>query len=366
MSSAVEIREAGLEDYPAIVAMLAHNGMTTKGREEWEHLWVNNPVYQKLSGWAIGWVAENPEREIVGYIGNIPLSFEFKGREMIASCGHSLTMNTSHRGYAGFLLRRFLNYKTPELITATTANTYTFKTLDALRIPRVPAGDWGQAAFWITNHRGFLASVLSKRGWPKQLSYPGSAVLWLKDKFTKRDSWVGRNHLEVQTCSSFDERFDRFWDELKHTYPQRLLPTRSREVLQWHFKYPLEQGRAWIVTLGDDSRLRAYAIFRRRDVPEHQLQRVQLVDFQALNNDPQILVTMLAWGLTLCRKEGIHMLEAFGFRPEKQAIIDGLAPYRRQLPSWWYFYKPGNRSLGIELQDATVWDPSHFDGDTSL
>ena len=368
MSAVVNFREASLEDYAAIAAVLTRNGLYIKSREEWEHLWVGNPVYQKASDWTIGWVAENADREIVGYIGNIPLSAEFKGREIISACVTSLVMDSRHRGrgYAGFLIRRILHYRTAELVIVSTANAVSANLLKSLGMHRVPAGDWGHAAFWITNYRGFVASVLSKRGWPKLLSYPGAAGLALRDRLKRDDSWMRRNRQELQVCSSFDQRFDRFWEELKRAYPERLLPTRSREALQWHYKYVLAQGRAWIVTVGDGSRLMAYAVFRRRDVPEHALKRIQLVDFQVLNGDMQILVAMLAWAVAKCQKDGIHVLEAFGFRPDKQAIIDNLAPHRRQLPSWWYYYNPVNKDLAPELRDPAVWDPSHFDGDASL
>jgi len=75
---------------------------------------------------------------------------------------------------------------------------------------------------------------------------------------------------------------------------------------------------------------------------------------------------MLAWALRRCQEEGMHMLEAYGFRPDKQSVIDGLAPYRRRLPSWFYFYKTWDKKLGEELKDPQVWDPSHYDGDSSL
>lgn len=122
------------------------------------------------------------------------------------------------------------------------------------------------------------------------------------------------------------------------------------------------------MAIGDDSRMLAYAIFCQRDSPDSalKLKRIQLVDFQVLDGNMQLLVGILAWGLAKCQEEDVHMLEAFGFRPEKQAVIDSLAPYRRKLPSWWYFYKPTNKALGAELQDPAAWDPSHFDGDTSL
>lgn len=366
ISSAAKIREASLEDYAGIAAVQARNGVNPKSREEWEHLWVNNPAYKTRANWTIGWVAENADREIVGYIGNIPLSFEFKGRTMVAASIHAMVTDVGHWDSAGFLLRPLLNYKVPELIVTTTADAKTIKLNDAFRLARVPTGDWSQSAFWITNYQGFLASALKNKGWHQALSYPAAAALGLRDRLSRTDSWMRRSRREIEPCSSFDERFDRFWDELRRTYPERLLAMRSREVLQWHFKYALAQRRAWIVTAGDGSRVIAYAIFCRQDDPEHALTKVRLVDFQGLSSDMEVLAAMLGWGLTQCQKEGIHMLEASGFCPEKQNVMDWRAPRRRQFPGWCYFYKSVDVALEPELRNPAAWDPSHFDGDATL
>ena len=60
------------------------------------------------------------------------------------------------------------------------------------------------------------------------------------------------------------------------------------------------------------------------------------------------------------------MLEAMGFAPEKQRVIDSLLPHRRALSSWRYFYKTANPELAEILKRPEVWDPSCFDGDASL
>jgi hypothetical protein len=173
---------------------------------------------------------------------------------------------------------------------------------------------------------------------------------------------------EVRLCSDFDQRFDVFWQELQQAYPNRLLATRSREVLDWHFKYALAGNRVWIWTLNEaaSSRILAYAIFCRGDNPQIHLKRMCLTDFQSLNGDHEVLVPMLSSALRKCKEEGIHMLEAFGFRPDKQCVIDRTAPYRRRLRAWAYFYRTANPELRDQLQQVDVWDPSQFDGDASL
>lgn len=366
MARASTVREAAFDDYSQIAAVLLRNGLQPKSREAWEYLWRGNPAYQNLSNWPIGWVAENKKQEIVGYLGNIPLRYHFGGRELLAATGYGICADLPYRGDAGFMVKRYLRQKTLDFLVVSSANASSAKFNEAFRRPRVPAGDWSRSSFWITNYHGFVASAFKRHKWPGLLSYPASAALSLRDRLTRAQSWMRQKGCHVSTCFSFDERFDTFWEDLKQFHPNRLLNYRKRADLQWHFKYALAEKNLWVATIGDDSRLLAYGIFSRQDNPVIGLKRVGLVDFQALNNDTKLLVPLLSWALRRCQKEGIHMVEAMGFRPDKQVVIDSLFPRRRQLPSWSYFYQAFDKTLEQELHDPAVWDPSQYDGDSSL
>lgn len=360
-----QIRLAALADYAEITAMCARNGLGIKPREEWEHLWTGNPVYQKFPGWPIGWVVENAAGGIVGFLGNIPVSYAFQGRPIIGASIYSFALDSSHRGQGLLLLERLLEWgRSVDYLLGTTANLSSSKLLEKNRIPRVPVGDWENSSFWITNYTGFLSCALNRKGWPKLLAYPAAAALKMRDVLKPHAR--RERSCELKVCSGFDDRFDVFWAELQRTHPERFLTTRSREMLQWHFQYSLQQEKTWIVTREENSRVLAYAVFCRCDNAEVGLKRVRLVDFQVLDEDFRTLVPMLDWGIQRCREEGIHMLESFGFRPGKQRVMDGLAPYRRRLGSWPYFYAAQNEALQKGLRDPAVWDPSLFDGDASL
>jgi 3-oxoacyl-(acyl-carrier-protein) synthase/acyl carrier protein len=363
---AIEIREAALPDYAQIAALSARNGLHTKIRDEWEHLWINNPVYKRFPHWPVGWVVQNGE-DIVGFLGNIPVSYSFRGREVIGASLHSFSLDSSYRSHGPLLLQRMLECDSAvEYLVGTTANASSSKLLARSKIPRVPVGDWENSAFWITNYPGFVACALAKKGWPKLLTHLGAAALKIADRCFRPRSLMMRQSSELNVRSSFDERFDVFWDELQRAHPNRFLATRSREVLQWHFQHSLTREKAWIVTWEEKSRLLAYAVFCRCDNPEIGLTRIRLVDFQVLDQGFNALVPMLAWGVGKCREEGVHILESFGFHPEKQRVIGRLAPHRRRLGSWSYFYSARNNLLRQNLQDPAVWDPSLFDGDASL
>src|SRR5215212_11651757 len=78
------IRNAVFEDYGRIAALQARNGLAVKSYEDWRALWGANPIYKQKGGdWPIGWVLETTRGEIVGSISNIPLAYQFQGRELL-------------------------------------------------------------------------------------------------------------------------------------------------------------------------------------------------------------------------------------------------------------------------------------------
>src|SRR5258708_529233 len=74
------LRLALFDDYDQISALEAANGLAIKSREEWLHLWRENPAYLQLPGWPIGWVLEDEDGRIVGVLENVPCLSPFCGR----------------------------------------------------------------------------------------------------------------------------------------------------------------------------------------------------------------------------------------------------------------------------------------------
>jgi len=371
VAGGVKFRDACFDDYEQIAAVQQRNHLETKPFHEWEHLWSGNPEREKNPSKPIGFVVEASGGKVVGYTGLIPLSYHFQGRDFAAATGWGMSVDAPYRGHTLALIRRVVSPQAAEFLVDASAKPSVARILDRFLVHRgvggrIPAGNWNTAAFWITNYRGFLKSALRARGLPSALSEPAACAMWMRDNWKGTAAWIRAGDERVQQGPDFDERFDQLWDELKLAYPNRWLATRSRKVLQWHFRFALAANRLWILTIGDNSRILAYALFRRQDNPQFGLTRVRLIDFQAVNGDHSQLVPMLAWALRRCREEGIHMLEAYGFRPDKQHIIDALAPHRRALPAWGFFYAAFEQGLKRQLQIPDVWDPSHFDGDESL
>ncbi len=361
------LREASFKDYDRIARLEFRYGFRAKSYEAWSHLWLGNPLYREVrAGWSIGWVLEDDSNQIVASIGNIPLLYEFEGRRILATSGRGWVAEPAYRSASLLLLDYVINQRHVDLYLDNTVNVASTAPLSFFQCPRVPVGVWSESAFWITHYQGFLEAFLTLKNSPlaKPLSYPLSAAVFLKERLTNRA--FPADDVEVKACPAFDDRFDDFWVDLKSASPHLLLAVRTREVLEWHYKYSLLNNWLWIATIVDGPRLVAYAIFDRIDRPRLGLKQVRLVDFQSLDGGTALLSPLLAWALRKCKDEGIHMLENVGRWLEKGELLDKIAPYRRRLPIWTYVYRANDPGLAESLRDRRAWAPTLFDGDASL
>jgi hypothetical protein len=362
-----KLREASYGDYEQIAALESRHGLAIESPERLRHIWLSNPEYQNLQRrWTIGWVIEDEKGQIVASLRNIPLSYELAGKRILAVSGRGWVADLSYRSKALSLLDRLINQPNVDLYLNNSVSPESVNAVSVFDCSRVPVGLWNESAYWITNHQGFVKRILARKihGLAKLLSYPFSAAAFLRDRLTTRGLSAG--DVEVKSAVAFDDRFDDFWTDLKRMNPRVLLAVRTREVLEWRFKYAVLESRLWIATVVDQTRLVAYAIFDRQDVSAFGLTRMRLVDFQSLDGSTVLLEPLLCWALRRCQREGIHMLEIVGRWLEKGEFIETVAPHRRKLESWRFVYRANNPSLATALRDPHLWAPSLFDGDAAL
>lgn len=231
VTEALRFRRATFEDHAQITALESRYALETESYEQFVHLWANNPVFQEFPNWPIGWVLENEDNRVVGYIGNVPLLYEFGDQRLVVSSSRALVVDTSYRSYSLPLLSHFFKQKGVDLFLDTTVNAEAGKAHEIFRALRVPSGNWDQSVFWITDYQGFSASLLVRkevRG-IKSLRYPVSAGLFLRDALAGRVLKTRRNGFESGFCDKFDDRFEDFWQQLRKSAPRRLLANRSQK-----------------------------------------------------------------------------------------------------------------------------------------
>ena len=375
------LREVRFEDYPQVAALVSRFDLHIESYPGWTHLWTDNPAYREIEEkFPIGWVLENSEGAISGYLGNIPLNYELEGKRLLAATTRAWVVDTPLRTYSPLLLGTYFQQPDVDLFLSTTVNSQSAPAFSIFQGIPVPMGDWDRTLFWITHYRGFMESFLRNQAFTessfrkrfatmaKSLSYPLSAGIFLRDQLKGKSLHVRGSAATVNSCPTFDDRFDAFWAALRIEKYNLLIAVRSREVLQWHFKFALLQNNAWIFTVEGNSGLAAYSVFQRYDYQSIGLTRVRMIDFQCLQQEraPDFLALMVQSAMDRCRQESIHMLELIGLPPALEKKLESASPHRRSLPNWLYFYKASNPSLAERLKNAAVWDPSLFDGDSSL
>jgi hypothetical protein len=364
------LRPARFADYPQISALEARYGLESKTEEEWTHLWRCNTLYQELKAdFDIGWVVEDTSREIVASLSSIPLAYEIGGKRVIAISGRGQVAHPNHRGASLMLLNKLIHQPGADLYLNNTMNSTALASFKQFECPRVPSGVWDRVAFWITEPRGFCRRVLQseKRALARLLGPPLAVSMAGVNRFLDWTCWERpKIEHEIRTPDNFDEGFDEFWETLRLRKPNVLLAVRSRAVLQWHFHALKARHRLWIATISEGARLGAYAAFERCDNQRLGITRMRLVDFQSLHNDPSVFLSLLGWALRECRRRGIHLLEITGAGLGRREVVERIAPYRRKLSNWTYFYKALDAALAERLQNPQAWEPSLYDGDATL
>jgi len=367
----LKLREVRFEDHAQVAALASKFDLYAESYPAWTHLWTNNPAYRAIKEkFPMGWVLENDEGAICGYLGNIPLNYELEGDNLLAATTRAWVVDRPYRTYSPLLLGTYFQQPNVDLFLSTTVNSQSAPVYSIFQGIRVPVGAWDRTLFWITNYQGFVESFLRKKGgvMAKPLSYPLSIGVFLRDQFGPRRFQGSGASVALLPSASFDERFEAFWAALRKKKHHLLLAVRSREVLEWHFKIALQQNAAWIYTVEGKSGLVAYSVFLRHDYPQIGLTRMRLADFQCLEEErtTDLLLAMLQAAMDRCRRESIHMFEVVGLPQKLERVLESSSPHRRQLSNWLYCYKTNHAPLAERLKDAAIWDPSLFDGDSSL
>jgi len=363
------VRETSFSDYEQIAAVEARNGLTPRSWVDWTALWKGNPTFEALAGqWPIGWVLETPGGEIVGSIGNIPLSYSFQGRHYHAATSCGWAVDTGYRGFSLILFDRFVKQKGVQLLICTTVGVTSETCYKLYGFSKALSGEWDHAAYWITGRRGFAKSALQAMAVPAAaaLSYPVSAALFARDLFHRMGSAPHDKVLDTAFVRDFDDRFDAFWTELKRRHRHMNLADRGKKDLTWHYGSSICRKGIWIITACRESNLLAYAVLLQQDNTALGLSRIRLVDFQCLSEHELALRSILSCALKRCMRDGVHTFEITGRWQERPEFGRVIAPYQRALTAWTQYYKAADPDLGQALKDPAVWVPSQYEGDASL
>jgi hypothetical protein len=373
----VRVREATFDDAVAVREVGMRNGLSggpepggdgAHARASFAERWTEFPDRDRFAGIPIGWVLEDGEGRCVGTLTNYHGTYRLGDATLTAAIAGGWAVDPAFRGPPALMLMgRHLGQRGVDLLIDSTASREAGAVLEAMKARRVPHPAYDEQCYWVADHRSFARSALRRMRVPALPLLPEALAAGLAARDALRvPARLTRGGTGVETCDGFDPRFDRFWEALCRRRPGRLLAVRSSAMLAWHFRPHLATRKIAVLAEPGHHGLAGYAVLVFEDGPRADPPRAQLADLQVLEDDRAVVDRLLAAAFASTRERGLPMLQAIGFEPFKRAAILGLAPYRRKLTSWLYYYKAVRQDLAAPLEAEAAWDPSPYDGDATL
>ncbi|MFZ0320711.1 MAG: hypothetical protein WAL56_16420 [Candidatus Sulfotelmatobacter sp.] len=365
-----KIREARFSDFAAVARLKQRGGLNPDSYENWQRLWQRNPALlcHEVER-PIGWVLE-ADGALVGYLGNISLSYRYGDKTLSAVTAHGLVVDPPYRAMGLTLVAAYFRQKSVDLFISTTAIEAVGKIALAFKSSPLPQPDYDTALFWVLRPYGFARALMNKLKAGPALSQIGSMLTSLAvgaDKIRRRWPSHISSSLTISEIGLHEigGEFQTFWTE-KQKESCRLLADRSPAALRWHFEIPGDRGSANVLCCYKGSDLVGYTVVRNDTNTENGLRTSIIADLVAKDDDSDVVQTLLGAAYQRAKKTGSHTFEVLGFPSSIRQVATAWNPYRRKYPACPFFYKAANPELHKTLSDATVWYPSPYDGDATL
>jgi hypothetical protein len=366
----VSVREAEFTDFEEVYAMNRRLGQGADSTDNWLRLWRDNPAVQTgKAARRIGWVLMDT-RKIVGFLGSIPLLYEFQGRTLIAAATCRFAVEQAYRGLSHLLVNSFFRQKDVDLFLNTTATVGAGKMMTALRASPVPQRDYGRVLFWVLRPTQFAETVLrrasSSRVLSAVMSAPGGLFIRSEAALRRRRPTLSMPGYDVRESGleSVGPEFSRFWEDRAREAPY-LFAHRTPEILRWHFNPPGSRKTTKVLSCSNGARLLGYAI-ARHDPPHAGFRRSLIADLMVESEDRALIMSLISAAHESSARAGSHVLEVLGFPQIIRDVCLQGHPYWRDYPACPYFYKVRKPELQEQLKAEEAWYACPYDGDATI
>jgi hypothetical protein len=369
-TEAVTVREARLSDFEEVYLMNRRLGQGADSAGNWVRLWRDNPAVQ--SGAAVlrvGWVLLDGQT-IAGFLGNIPLLYQFRGRTLVAAATCRFVIEPGYRRFSHLLVNSFFRQRDVDLFLNTTATVAAGKMMTALRASPVPQRDYGKVYFWVLQPTQFAQAVLRRAGCSQTLSRvvgAGGGLAIRADSSVRRRGPTSPSAgyvVRESGLESLGPEFSRFWEEQARE-ASYLFAHRTPETLRWHFDAPGTRKTTTVLSCSEGTRLLGYAIVRH-DQPQEGFRRSLVADLMVESENQDPILSLISAAHDSARRAGSHILELLGFPQNIRDVCLQAKPYTRDYPACPYFYKAKDRELQDQLKREGAWYACPYDGDTTL
>ena len=368
----VVVRQVTEEDRFSLAELLS-DGM---GRDpgvwtcRFHHWWDDNPSMSSTV--ARGWVLEDNQNGLVGFMGNIPRPFQLGSKEVISYSATSILVLPRYRAHTPKLFHAFFSQKGADLLlmTSTATNTPAGKLLQAFGAKEIPLQSFEDTLVWVVDPVSLLRSALIRKGlkpWMVRAATLVGAMPtwgWMKIRWNGLRRVVGQ--MKIVDISEPTDIFDDLWNDLHSAYFATGI--RGSKQMRWHCYHPYsELQRHYVVAAVTSSgQTEGYFTYRFEQREDIGLRRLQVVDMFIHPENNRAIRALISHLLRVAAESNAQIVEVVGGAENISAALRTLKPIRRRRPSKRYFYKAIDPEIMNILADPQSWHATYFDGDESL
>jgi GNAT superfamily N-acetyltransferase len=352
------VRPFQLTDYTAVNRLLASVGWPTRSQAGWAWL-ATSPAAREIHA-PQGWVHEDQGGDIVGFLGNLVLPFDFGGRRLRGATGFSIVVRPEARGAGRRLIDAFLDQDGVFAHYTLNANAVSAPIYARHGMTPWPETTSGLKLSWVADPVACMSSRLwraAARLEPSRTAFPERLLAHRLDAPAPLSLPAA---VEVVSLLEPDGDYARYWARLSED--GRLRVDRSPAEMAWRFADPDLQRGPLVLGFRRGSDLTSVAIALLAKGHPLEPAVLEVVDLTALSHE----------------REGCEML--------LRALIDnaprlGAAKTRLPVVSPWLLARLGHTARIARREGGwghcharfapagpppELWSPTAWDGDYTV
>jgi len=369
--SSVIIREAKFDDEDLVQQLCLRNDIRQEDSSgAWQWIWNSNRLYDDK--WPLGWVLVSDET-IVGFIGNIPRLYSYRGKNLIAGVARAFVVDKMFRSHSLKLVAKFFSQKYADFLIFSSANDDAGKVYRIAGATGIPQVDYNKDLFWVTEPASFVEALLKQKGFSNAIAIIVSKCI-VPLKYANKAYWRLFQKNDNDDCRVINIQPDQLANEINDLWlyihsnnPERLYSFRDKEAINWQFvnDSALKRKTTAYAAYRDD-RLVGYIVIIRRDSVRYGLRRLLIADIIVKDDNPAILNSLMSSVLSHAVVNNISITQIIGFPGYIRAALCKLTPFSKMIPHDRFLYYVNNSELSSQLEQENIWYASSFDGDSSL